>query len=508
MKKKKLLLIVVFLISVVVTTYYFYSKNNISIDFKQNSYIIPTVKPQYSETTVLIPVTKFTNLKSSYTLPELQKSQIYSLLTNKEILPNDYTDILLIEESEILTYLQDENIILLTPEQVKPEYKTINVDGQNFWQKEFNLETYSFKKDIIIDGVKPNEIKVKKTQIFASGEIIPARAVDRLGFNKYGNHSYVYDFFKEDMSSADVSISMLENSLLGDPTPCTGCLVFRGDDQAAKGIADAGFDLLSTAGNHAGDAGQKAYANTLELFKNLDIQTTGTGKTDIETLTPAIMEVDGRTIGLLGADDIAYFYWNSRTNDNTYGTNAFSKITNTTVVDYERVEQIADIKTEYDIDYLIIYMSWGIEYRNTATSHQKELGRALVDNGADLVLSAHSHWVQPIEFYKGTPIFYGLGNFIFDQTHTLPTRQGVVVNLYYYGEELKNIELMPTQSCGYHQTWNNVLPNYLSGEYTLEEVYALDETKACVFFQPKKLKEGDDRYNQILERMFEYTEVQ
>ena len=124
--------------------------------------------------------------------------------------------------------------------------------------------------------------------------------------NKYNDYTYLFDSFRKDIENADLSIGLLENSLLGDPEPCKGCMSFRGDDQVAIGLAEVGFDFLSTAGNHAGDAGQNAYQNTVKLLDENSIQYTGTGNhkslelfsedsvhQPVSTIKPIIQSIDG-----------------------------------------------------------------------------------------------------------------------------------------------------------------------------------------------------------------------
>ncbi|MEI7578516.1 MAG: CapA family protein [bacterium] len=468
---------------------------------------LPQIKQIYYRQDILIPVSKFKTYKIQYSLAELTKDKLVTLAANKNLLPIGYEDIVLILPEDLEKNLQADKIALLTPDQVLPKYRTLQIDQQSFWQKNFQIQNYPLKKLIasydatIITDEKP-------IVIFATGEIIPARAVDRLGFNKYNNFTYVYDFFKNDIASADIAIAQLENSLLGNPKPCSGCMAFIGDDQVANSLKEEGFDWVNTAGNHAGDAGQKAYGNTIKLFTDLGIQVTGTGKTEEEILKPAINEINGRRIGLISADDIANYYWNLSPNNTTYGTNYFSKSNNGALsVDTARVAKIATIKKDNNLDYLIVYMSWGIEYTNNSTKHQQELAHKLIDNGADLIIASHPHWVQSIEEYNGKMILYSMGNFIFDQTHTTETRQGYVTNLDFWKNELKNIEIIPQQSCGYHQTTNDLIPKYLNNEITLEEVYNTADKSGCVYWQPKKLKEDHPAYKQILDRIYQYTEL-
>ena len=83
-------------------------------------------------------------------------------------------------------------------------------------------------------------------------------------------------------------------------------------------------------------------------------------------------------------------------------------------------EQIkGDIKKakEEGADFVVIYPHWGIEYQSYPSESQIDLGRKMVDWGADLVIGNHPHVVQPYEMYKTKDgreglIAYALGNFI------------------------------------------------------------------------------------------------
>jgi hypothetical protein len=151
-------------------------------------------------------------------------------------------------------------------------------------------------------------------------------------------------------------------------------------------------------------------------------------------------------------------------------------------------------------------MSWGVEYTNKATNFQRELAHALIDNSVDLVIGSHPHWVQNIEFYNDKPIIYSLGNFIFDQNHSDPTRQGMNAMLYYYDGQLKSIELEPHLSCGPFISTNNITTAYLNGEITMEDLMQSDERKGCVYFQPLKLPQDSPVYQQIWDRTMQYSD--
>jgi poly-gamma-glutamate capsule biosynthesis protein CapA/YwtB (metallophosphatase superfamily) len=95
--------------------------------------------------------------------------------------------------------------------------------------------------------------------------------------------------------------------------------------------------------------------------------------------------------------------------------------------------------------------------------------------------------VSEIEFYEGKPIFYGLGNFVFDQTHTDPTRQGIFLKIIFYKKNLVSVTIIPHQSCGPQQS-------------------AVD-SEECNHFQPQIIEENDPVYQVILDRVWEYSDI-
>jgi poly-gamma-glutamate synthesis protein (capsule biosynthesis protein) len=71
------------------------------------------------------------------------------------------------------------------------------------------------------------------------------------------------------------------------------------------------------------------------------------------------------------------------------------------------------------------------------------VARHLVRAGADLVVGGHPHWVQGVESLPGGLVVYSLGNFVFDMDFMRETQEGVVLELTYWGTELKAAELIP-----------------------------------------------------------------
>jgi poly-gamma-glutamate synthesis protein (capsule biosynthesis protein) len=93
-------------------------------------------------------------------------------------------------------------------------------------------------------------------------------------------------------------------------------------------------------------------------------------------------------------------------------------------------------KSSERVDNLIVSVHWGIEYQVQPTSLQRKWARQLVENGADVVWGHHPHVVGEVGYIQQKPIFYSLGNFVFDQMWSEKTKRGMVVELTFEGENL------------------------------------------------------------------------
>lgn len=88
---------------------------------------------------------------------------------------------------------------------------------------------------------------------------------------------------------------------------------------------------------------------------------------------------------------------------------------------------IVDAKIEHDLVFLNIH--WGEEYSTLPTTRQQNIAHEFIDAGTDLIIGHHPHVIQPLEIYKEKPIFYSLGNFIFDQSLPEEVKIGLSVGV-------------------------------------------------------------------------------
>jgi poly-gamma-glutamate synthesis protein (capsule biosynthesis protein) len=119
---------------------------------------------------------------------------------------------------------------------------------------------------------------------------------------------------------------------------------------------------------------------------------------------------------------------------------------------------------------VIVYPHWGTEYDPTPFGGQRALARAAIDAGADMVIGNHAHWAGAMEVYRGRPIWYALGNFVFDQTWSEPTMEGLTLELTFRGRTLVQAWMHP------HLILDGAQPNFLDpssdGRVVLGQVFA------------------------------------
>ena len=178
------------------------------------------------------------------------------------------------------------------------------------------------------------------------------------------------------------------------------------------------FDAVGLANNHSGDFGPKAFTQMLGLLKQSGVGYYGGGHNLKEAHQPLLMERHGIRIAFLGYNE---FQPRNFEADHDRAGVAWSE-------DEQVVRDIVDARRVWKADVVIPVMHWGWE-ESIANARQRELARLMVDAGADAVIGGHPHRVQDTEQYKGKPIFYSLGNFVFEGFSDKVNNLGWVVRL-------------------------------------------------------------------------------
>ncbi|MCL2431840.1 CapA family protein [Candidatus Bathycorpusculum sp.] len=222
----------------------------------------------------------------------------------------------------------------------------------------------------------------------------------------YGYESYfkkTSDYFK----GVDLVLGNFENPIINDDKEFIATqksILLSANSNCLEAIKNAGFNMLSLANNHMMDYGVTGMLNTLESLDRAGVAHFGAGRDVNEAKSYQLIDSNGTKIAVLGINAVSMQGFASK---NTPGILA----THTSETAY--LDAVSDAASAANV--VIVFIHWGDEYTTIVSSNQREIGRKLIDAGADIVIGSHPHILQPIEIYENGIIFYSLGNFIFDQ---------------------------------------------------------------------------------------------
>ena len=245
----------------------------------------------------------------------------------------------------------------------------------------------------------------------------------------YNSRTRSYDFdptfdaVRAELERADIAIGNLETTLPGNPRQYRGFPLFGVDDAFAAAVRRAGIDVLATANNHCLDTFEAGLLRTIKVTRELGFHQLGTyaSAEDHRARRVLILEKNGLRVAVLNY---------------TYSTNGIDIPDGVVVnlMDEERI--IADLACARSMkpDATLVVFHWGWEYNRYPNSQQKRFAKLSFEHGADVVLGAHPHVVQPFELQTVTDIYgatrdclvlYSAGNFLSNQQRS-HTKGGII----------------------------------------------------------------------------------
>lgn len=255
----------------------------------------------------------------------------------------------------------------------------------------------------------------REVAIILAGDVMLGRTVMIKSLDS-NDPAYPFEKIADELRRADLVFVNLESPVVSDCPRISEGFSFCADPKMAEGLVVAGVDVVSLANNHAGNFGTKGIDETVRILKENGIDTTGLGN--------LIIKKEGESeFGFLGFDFV-------------------SKVPRGS--DFELIKD-----SDGKVDVLIVGVHWGEEYTSNPTNSQKEIAKNLVDAGADVVVGHHPHWVQGVGNIDGHPVYYSLGNLVFDQMWSEETKKGMVVELTFRDGELISDGKLPT----YMSSW-------------------------------------------------------
>jgi poly-gamma-glutamate synthesis protein (capsule biosynthesis protein) len=201
----------------------------------------------------------------------------------------------------------------------------------------------------------------------------------------------------------DLTVVNLECAVSDLGTPAPKEFTFRGDPDALPAMRDAGVEVANLGNNHTYDFGPEALLDTVRNVRSAGIDPVGAGANQEQSLAPAILELHGWKVAVLGFDQVVDPYPDAIATASKPGTAA----------GHDAGLMIDAIRAAADrADIVVVMIHWGVELDTRPRPDQVALGHRMIDAGADVIFGGHSHRLQPMETYQARPIFYSLGNFV------------------------------------------------------------------------------------------------
>jgi poly-gamma-glutamate synthesis protein (capsule biosynthesis protein) len=286
----------------------------------------------------------------------------------------------------------------------------------NIQKPENNTQRIESQPLIAAVSVKPKP-EIKEAKLIAVGDIMMHSTQTRSGYDAK-RQIYNFDSFfapvKNILSKGDWVIGNLETPLAGeDVGGYTGYPLFNAPATLADAAKKAGFNILTTANNHALDRGEKGVIRTIANLRDRQIAFTGTSASATQASKPLISTKNNISLAIL-----AY----------TYGTNGIpipkGKDYLVSLIDEKKIVKDIAKARKQGADIIAISLHFGDEYQRQPNPQQKQLVENLLKAGADIILGSHPHVVQPYKIFKfpskngktrKAVAIYSMGNFISGQ---------------------------------------------------------------------------------------------
>jgi len=249
--------------------------------------------------------------------------------------------------------------------------------------------------------------------IHATGDVnLDANYIPNLRTNGY---DYAWSglnglFRRDDLTIVNLECAVSE---LGSPLPKD--FTFRGDPAALPAMRKAGIEVANLGNNHARDFGVEALIDTRKNLLEHDIRPVGAGRNAAQAHEPAFFEIKGWKVAVLGFGGVV------PGEDWIAGPDhpgmADGDDIASMVAAVEAADRIADL--------VMVTIHWGVELDTKPRPEDVERAFAMIDAGADAIFGHHSHRLQPVSRYKGRPIFWSLGNFVWPNLSVAGSTTGV-----------------------------------------------------------------------------------
>jgi len=273
-------------------------------------------------------------------------------------------------------------------------------------------------------------------ELFAAGDIMLDRSVGEAAWRN--GMSWILADFRPDISSADIAFANLESPISEKAAKLEKPISFRAPAGAGELLAEAGFDVVSLANNHAVDCGRDGLTETMDFLRKSRIRWCGAGKDRNSAEKASVLRSRGLRVAFVA---FCEFPEGSKKRDSV-PTIALAELGTVGRCIREARERA---------DVVIASFHWGEEYSRGPSEFQRALAREAVEAGASLILGHHPHVIQGLETLPrgktgGRPalIAWSLGNFVFDQDGPR-TSSGMALRIRLGKDGVESARILPVR---------------------------------------------------------------
>ena len=216
--------------------------------------------------------------------------------------------------------------------------------------------------------------------------------------------------------SSDLVVANLECPATKIRQPAFKQYIFRAEPEWLQTLKAHGITHLNLANNHSVDQGRIGLADTKRNIQETGMIPVGAGDNMQEAAQPVLLASSPRNVYLLTSLQMPL--------------ENFSYLPDKTSVSHEDLDslktRVRQLKETDPCCYIIVSLHWGGEHTLKPVPLQRQQAHQLIDAGADALICHHTHTLQTIEQYQGKPIYYSIGNFIFDQKKPINSKACMV----------------------------------------------------------------------------------
>ena len=277
--------------------------------------------------------------------------------------------------------------------------------------------------------INSSDVTKSNVTMYFTGDVMLGRGVNGIlarGQNVFRNVDPLF-------LNADAVVVNLEDPLTTSSNNLKHTVPLKANPIYTHVLKDNNVVVTCLANNHIMDYGNTGLTDTINALKTNGINYTGAGENLDQATQPVYLNIKGRKIAILNFMDNSSFteFLPSEMPAATINGPGYAP------ADWNIIKQRID-ESKNNSDVTVVVFHYGNEYSTTPNPSQIDLSHKCIDEGADMVIGSHPHVIQEIESYKGKPIFYSLGNFVFDQSNPA-THSSLMVEMDMVGNEAKII---------------------------------------------------------------------